>query len=158
MAESTTRSLTLPEATAKDVMTEILRKGAQQMLAQAIQEEVVEWIEQRAGLCDAQGRHQVVRNGYLPKRTITTGVGPVEVEQPRVRDRRPAGEAEKFTSRILPPYLRKTKSIEELIPWLYLKGVSTGDFSEALAALLGEHAKGLSASTITRLKKVWEDE
>jgi putative transposase len=80
------------------------------------------------------------------------------VTQPRVRDRRPAGEAERFTSKILPPYLRKTKSIEELIPWLYLKGVSTGDFSEALAALLGENAKGLSAATVTRLKKVWEGE
>jgi putative transposase len=158
MAESTTQSLAFPESTAKDVMTEILRKGAQQMLAQAIQEEVVEWIEQRADLHDAQGRQQVVRNGYLPKRRITTGVGLVEVEQPRVRDRRPVGEAEKFTSKILPPYLRKTKSIEELIPWLYLKGISTGGFSEALAALLGEDAKGLSASTITRLKKVWEDE
>ncbi len=158
MAESTTQSLAFPESTAKDVMTEILRNGAQQMLAQAIQEEVVEWVEQRAELHDAQGRHQVVRNGYLPKRTITTGVGPVEVQQPRVRDRRPVGKAEKFTSKILPPYLRKTKSIEELIPWLYLKGISTGGFSEALAALLGEDAKGLSASTITRLKKVWEDE
>jgi putative transposase len=158
MAESSTQSLAFQESTAKDVMTEILRKGAQQMLAEAIQEEVVEWIKQRGDLHDAQGRHQVVRNGYLPKRTITTGVGPVEVEQPRVRDRRPAGEAEKFTSQILPPYLRKTRSIEELIPWLYLKGVSTGDFSEALAALLGEDAKGLSASTITRLKKIWEDE
>jgi len=128
------------------------------MLAQAIQEEVVEWIEQRADLHDAQGRHQVVRNGYLPQRTITTGIGHVEVKQPRVRDHRPASEAERFTSKILPPYLRKTKSIEELIPWLYLKGVSTGDFSEALAALLGKNAKGLSASTITRLKKVWEGE
>jgi putative transposase len=158
MAKSTTASLTLPELTTKDVMTEVLRKGAQQMLAQAIQEEVDEWIEGRAELRDAKGRHQVVRNGYLPKRTITTGIGPVEVKQPRVRDHRPSGEADRFTSKILPPYLRKTKSIEELIPWLYLKGVSTGDFSEALAALVGEGAKGLSASTITRLKKVWEDE
>ncbi|MCP3885184.1 MAG: IS256 family transposase, partial [Propionibacteriaceae bacterium] len=158
MAESTTQSLAFPGSTAKDVMTEILRKGAQQMLTRAIEEEVVEWIEQRTDLHDAQGRHQVVRNGYLPQRTITTGIGPVEVKQPRIRDHRPAGEAERFTSKILPPYLRKTKSIEELIPWLYLKGVSTGDFSEALAALLGNDAKGLSASTITRLKKVWEDE
>ena len=158
MAESTTQSLAFPGSTAKDVMTEILRKGAQQMLTRAIEEEVVEWIEQRTELHDAQGRHQVVRNGYLPQRTITTGIGPVEVKQPRVRDHRPAGEAERFNSKILPPYLRKTKSIEELIPWLYLKGVSTGDFSEALAALLGKDANGLSASTITRLKKVWEDE
>ena len=158
MAESTTQSLAFPESSAKDVMTEILRQGAQRMLAQAIQEEVDEWIDERAELRDAADRHQVVRNGYLPGRTITTGIGPVDVRQPRVRDRRPAGEAEKFTSKILPPYLRKTKSIEELIPWLYLKGVSTGDFSEALAALLGEDAKGLSASTITRLKNVWEQE
>jgi transposase-like protein len=100
----------------------------------------------------------VVRNGSLPARTITTGVGPVEVKQPRVHDRRAPEEREKFTSAILPPYLRKTKSIEELIPWLYLKGVSTGDFSEALAALLGPDAPGLSASTVTRLKAVWETE
>jgi len=158
MAESTTQSLAFPESSAKDVMTEILRQGAQWMLTQAIQEEVDEWIGERTELRDAAGRHQVVRNGYLPERTITTGIGPVDVRQPRVRDRRPAEAAEKFTSKILPPYLRKTKSIEELIPWLYLKGVSTGDFSEALAALLGEDAKGLSASTITRLKHVWEEE
>jgi putative transposase len=158
VSETTTALLTFPECTSKDVLTEILHKGAQQMLAQAIQQEVEAWIAERAGLRDAEGRHQVVRNGYLPERTITTGVGEVAVRQPRVRDRRPADEAEKFTSRILPPYLRKTKSIEELIPWLYLKGISTGDFSEALAALLGENAKGLSAATVTRLKKVWEGE
>jgi transposase-like protein len=158
MVESTTESVKFPELEAKDVMTEILREGAQRMLAQAIQEEVEEWIGQRAQLRDGQGRQQVVRNGYLPKRTLTTGVGPVEVRQPRVRDRRPAGEGERFTSKILPPYLRKTKSVEELIPWLYLKGISTGDFSEALAALLGPEAPGLSASTVTRLKSVWEQE
>ena len=106
----------------------------------------------------SKGRRQVVRNGYLPERKITTGVGEVSVTQPRVRDHRTADEVEKFSSKILPPYLRKTKSIEELIPWLYLKGVSTGDFSEALASLLGENAKGLSAATVTRLKKVWEGE
>jgi hypothetical protein len=100
----------------------------------------------------------VVRNGYLPQRTILTGIGPVEVKQPRVQDRRPPQQKEKFNSAILPPYLRKTKSIEELIPWLYLKGISTGDFSQALAALLGPQAKGLSAATITRLKAVWVEE
>jgi putative transposase len=94
----------------------------------------------------------------LPERTITTGVGAVAVKQPRVHDRRPEDEREKFSSAILPPYLRKTKSIEELIPWLYLKGVSTGDFAEALAVLLGPQAKGLSATTITRLKSVWQQE
>jgi transposase-like protein len=100
----------------------------------------------------------VVRNGHLPKRTITTGVGLIEVEQPRVLDRRTRNEAEPFSSKILPPYLRKTKSLEELIPWLYLKGVSTGDFNEALTALVGPNCPGLSASTVTRLKACWEDE
>jgi putative transposase len=100
----------------------------------------------------------VVRNGFLPEREIVTGIGRIEVQQPRVRDRRPAGEAEAFSSKILPPYLRKTKSVEELIPWLYLKGISTGDFSEALKALVGPDCPGLSATTVTRLKGVWEQE
>jgi putative transposase len=128
------------------------------MLADMIQAEVEGWLAERAHLRDEQGRRQVVRNGFLPEREITTGVGPVQVKQPRVRDRRPADEAEPFSSKILPPYLRKTKSIEELIPWLYLKGVSTGDFSEALKALVGPNAPGLSATTVTRLKAVWEEE
>lgn len=128
------------------------------MLAQAIEAEVAAWIEEHSQLVDATGRRQVVRNGYLPQRTITTGLGPVEVRQPRVHDRRPAAKSEPFSSKILPPYLRKTKSVEELIPWLYLKGVSTGDFSEALTALLGPEAPGLSATTVTRLKQAWEDE
>jgi putative transposase len=100
----------------------------------------------------------VVRNGHLPERTIITGVGAVEVKQPRVHDRRPVDHQEKFTSAILPPYLRKTKSIDELISWLYLKGVSTGDFSEALQALLDPDACGHSATTVTRLKSVWQEE
>jgi putative transposase len=128
------------------------------MLAEMIQAEVEDWLAQRAHVRDEEGRRQVVRNGYLPEREITTGVGPVKVKQPRVRDRRPEAEAEPFSSKILPPYLRKTKSIEELIPWLYLKGVSTGDFSEALKALVGPNAPGLSATTVTRLKAVWEEE
>jgi putative transposase len=160
MREITNRTLSLPVASAasKDVLTDILRDGAQRLLAQAVEAEVDEWIGSHQHLTTAAGHRQVVRNGYLPKRTLTTGIGSVEVEQPRVLDRRGAAEAEVFTSKILPPYLRKTKSIEELIPWLYLKGISTGDFSEALAALVGPEARGLSASTITRLKSVWEDE
>jgi putative transposase len=150
--------LALPATTSQDVLTGILREGAQRMLAQAIDAEVAEWIESHRELRDAAGRRQVVRNGRLPKRTILSGVGPIEVEQPRVLDRRPDSEAECFSSKILPPYLRKTKNLEELIPWLYLKGVSTGDFSEALAALVGPAAVGLSATTITRLKATWEDE
>jgi transposase-like protein len=128
------------------------------MLASAIEAEVAEWIERHAGVVDENGRRQVVRNGYLPERTIVTGLGEIQVEQPRVHDRRPEGAKERFSSQILPPYLRKTKTIEELIPWLYLKGVSTSDFSEALGAILGPNAAGLSASTVTRLKTCWEDE
>lgn len=158
MRESTSDRFVLPVPQSRDVMTEILRTGAQKMLAQMIQQEVDDWLAERASLQDEQGRRQVVRNGFLPKRKITTGVGQVEVQQPRVRDRRPADQAEPFTSKILPPYLRKTKSIEELIPWLYLKGVSTGDFSEALKALVGPDCPGLSATTVTRLKAVWEEE
>jgi len=158
MSLSTTDVRLVPLPEAKDVLTEVLRQGAQQLLAQAIEAEVADWIDQHRHCLDDQGHRQVVRNGHLPARTLTTGVGPVEVQQPRVHDRRAAEQREKFSSAILPPYLRKTKSVEELIPWLYLKGVSTGDFSEALAALLGPQAKGLSASTVTRLKGIWEQE
>jgi len=158
MNEATTNAVALPLATDKDLLTEVLRQGATQLLAQAIQAEVAAYLDAHAALRDEAGRQQVVRNGYLPQRTLLTGVGPVEVKQPRVQDRRPPEQREKFSSAILPPYLRKTKSIEELIPWLYLKGVSTGDFSEALAALLGPQAKGLSAATVTRLKAVWAQE
>ena len=158
MSEATTNADTLPLATEKDVLTEVLRQGATQLLARAIQAEVAAYLDARSAVRDEACRQQVVRNGYLPQRTILTGLGPVEVRQPRVQDRRPAGQREKFSSAILPPYLRKARSIEELIPWLYLKGVSTGDFSEALAALLGPQAKGLSAATVTRLKAVWVQE
>jgi len=158
MAESINSTLLLPVATSRDVLTDILRDGAQRLLAQAVEAEVTEWIDSHADLKNADGHRQVVRNGHLPKRTITTGIGPIEVEQPRVLDRRTESEAEPFSSKILPPYLRKTKSLEELIPWLYLKGVSTGDFSEALTVLVGPNCPGLSASTVTRLKACWEDE
>lgn len=147
-----------PVTATSDVLSEVLREGARQLLAQAIHAEVGAWIDEHSHLRDQDGRQQVVRNGYLPERTILTGVGPIEIKQPRVHDRRAPEEREKFTSAILPPYLRKTKSLEELIPWLYLKGVSTGDFSEALQALLGPDAPGLSATTIIRLKAGWEQE
>jgi transposase-like protein len=130
------------------------------MLAQAIEAEVADYIERHAHQRDVVGHRQVVRNGHKDEREIQTGIGPITVRQPRVNDKRvdENGQRLGFTSAILPPYLRKTRSIEELIPWLYLKGLSTGDFSEALAALLGPEAPGLSASTIVRLKQVWQDE
>lgn len=138
-----------------DVLTEVLRNGARELLQQAVEAEVAEFVARHRELKDEQERQRVVRNGYRPERTIQTGIGEVMVKAPRVRDR--AGEI-KFQSNILPAYLRRTRSIEELLPWLYLKGLSTGDFSEALAALLGKDARGLSAATISRLKEAWKGE
>lgn len=157
--ESTAESLVFPSSTtSRDLLTGILRDGAQRLLTHAIEAEVAEFIDSRAHVLKADGHRAVVRNGHLPARSLVTGVGPIQVKQPRVRDRRPSDQAEKFTSKILPPYLRKTRAIEELIPWLYLKGISTNDFSEALAALVGVDAGGLSASTITRLVESWQAE
>jgi transposase-like protein len=138
-----------------DPLTEVLRRGARKLLQEAIEAEAAEMIGQYQELKDEQGRQRVVRNGHLPERTIQTGIGAVAVKAPRVRDR--AGEL-KFSSSILPPYLRRTRSLEELLPWLYLKGLSTSDFSSALTALLGKDAPGLSANTISRLKEVWKSE
>jgi transposase-like protein len=160
MAERNDKPFVFPAGTspAADLLTAKLREGAQKMLASAIEAEVAEYLAARAHLTDAAGRRCVVRNGHLPTRSILTGVGAVEVTAPRVHDRRPPESREKFTSKLLPPYLRKAKSIEELIPWLYLKGISTGDMSEALVALVGADAAGLSASTVTRLKESWQEE
>ena len=122
-----------------DPLTEVLRTGARELLAQAVEAELAAFLEVHATLVDEQGRRRIVRNGHLPERLIQTGIGPVDVRQPRVRDRR-AGKGDgaiRFTSAILPRYLRRTKSLEDLLPWLYLRGISSGDFSEALAALLG---------------------
>jgi transposase-like protein len=136
----------------EDALTEVLRRGAKELLQQAVEVEVAEAIAQFAELKDEQGRRRVVRNGYLPERSIQTGIGEVAVRAPRVRDR--AGEL-KFSSRLLPPYLRRTRSLDELLPWLYLKGLSSSDFSGALTALLGPAAPGLSAAKICRLKEIW---
>lgn len=142
-----------------DPITEILRHGARKLLAQALEAEIEVFINQYKDLKDDLGRQRIVRNGHLPERDIQTGIGAVPVKAPRVRDRhaKPSKRIG-FSSSILPPYLRKTKSIEHLIPWLYLKGISTGDFTDALAALVGKDAPGLSATTISRLKAVWEQD
>jgi len=167
MKKDTTGTIVLPAGSAdsvagspQDVLTEILRDGAQRLLATAVEAEVAGYIDQHADHVDEKGHRLVVRNGHHRERTIQTGLGSVVVKTPRVEDRRvdEQGQRFHFTSSILPPYLRRTKSIEELIPWLYLKGISTGDFSEALAALLGKDAPGLSASTVVRLKEVWQQE
>jgi putative transposase len=160
MDQGTTDGIAFPVPSTTDVLTDVLRQGAQRMLAQAVEAEVAAYIEAHGDQFDAQGHRLVVRNGHKPERAIQTGLGPVPVRQPRVDDRRvdADGHRIRFTSSILPPYLRKTKAIEQLIPWLYLKGISTGDFNEALAALLGPQAPGLSASTVVRLKEVWRQD
>ena len=140
-------------------LDEIVREGARRMLQSAIDAEVEDFLAAHESRRDDQGRRMVVRNGHLPSREILTGAGPVEVQQPRVRDNTPEKENRiVFSPSVLPPYLKKSKAIEELIPWLYLKGVSTGDFSEALQALVGEQAKGLSANVIVKLKESWSQE
>jgi len=160
MKETTIVTLRQPGSFSDDPLTDILRAGARQLLGQAIEAEVAGHIAAHADLTDAAGRRRIVRHGYLPERDIQTGIGAVAVKAPRVRDRDPAapGGRIRFTSSILPPYLRRSKSLEELLPWLYLKGISSGDFGEALGALLGPDAPGLAASTIGRLKAVWWDE
>jgi len=156
MQEHTTIPFPHPQLTAEDPLTAVLRQGAQRLLAQAIEVEVAMLLAQYADQRDAQGRQAIVRNGYLPERDVQTGIGAVRVKVPRVRDRRGAGI--RFHSAILPPYLRRSKNLEALLPWLYLKGVSTGDFSEALQALLGPAAPGLSPATLGRLKQGWQEE
>jgi transposase-like protein len=145
----------------EDPLTEVLRNGARALLAQAVEAEVAAFLGRHGDLKTGDGHARVVRHGHLPEREIMTGIGPVAVRQPRVRDRGvTAGDPERirFSSALLPPYARRTKSLDVLLPLLYLRGLSTGDFQEALAALLGKDAPGLSASTISRLKEMWSDE
>lgn len=125
------------------------------MLTAAIEAEVARYIEEHKHVVDESGHRLVVRNGRLPKRTIDTSAGTLEVQQPRVHDRRPGHH---FSSKILPPYLRRTKNLEEFIPWLYLRGISTGDFSECLQQLTGNISASLSPSTVVRLKESWSKE
>ena len=157
MKDDTVVTLQQPGSFSDDPLTDVLRAGARQLLAQAVEAEVESHILAHADLTDGNGRRRVVRHGYLPEREIQTGIGAVEVKAPRVRDRDPEAPGGRidFTSSILPRYLRRSKSVEELLPWLYLKGLSSGGFGEALAALLGPDAPGLSASTIARLKTLW---
>lgn len=155
MKEDTVLQFTDPAGISPDPLTEVLRKGARDLLARAVEAEVSEFLTAHACLTDEAGRQRLVRHGHLPTRDVLTGIGSVPVKVPRVRDRGDGPEKIRFVSKLLPPYLRKAKSVEELIPWLYLKGISTGDFQEAMAALLGPDAGGLSSSTISRLKADW---
>ncbi len=135
----------------------MLRHGAQRMLATVVEAEVATYIEEHEDLRDEEGHRLVVRNGHQKPRTIDTGVGEIEVRQPRVNDRRidEDGKRIRFSSNILPPYLRRTRNLEDLVPWLYLKGISTNDFSEYMQQLLGTDTASLSPTTVVRLKEAW---
>jgi putative transposase len=145
-----------PQLTAEDPFTAVLRQGAPRLLAQAIEVEVALLFAQYADRRDPQGRQALVRNGSLPERDVQTGMGTVRVQVPRVRDRSGAGI--RLHTALLPPSIRRSKSLEALLPWLSLQGVATGDFSEALQALVGPEAPGLSPATISRLQQSWHEE
>jgi len=155
MQENTITQLPDPSGFSADPFTDVIRDGARKLIEQAIHAELATLMAAFSKETLEDGRARLVRHGHLPEREVMTGIGPVSVKVPRVRDRGTGEDKITFTPSILPRYLRKAKSVEELLPWLYLKGVSTGDFTEALAALLGSNAKGLSATTITRLKADW---
>jgi len=153
VSNDTLKNGSKPEETLKDPLTELLRNGARDLIRQAVESELMSLLSEHENIKLLDGRQAVVRNGFLPERTIQTGIGDVSIKVPKVRDR--SGSGIHFNSQLLPPYLKRTKSIDELIPWLYLKGISTGDYTEALCAILGELARGLSANTISRLKNDW---
>lgn len=151
--------LPLQEQLPGNVLEELAREGARQLLAQALEVEVAEFLGKHQNKIDTEGRRQVVRNGYMPTRDLVTGIGPVKIRQPRLDDRvLSEGGDERFSSEILPRYLRRVPSVDNLIPILYLKGVSSGDMSEALASILGADAAGLSATNVVRLKAQWEQD
>jgi transposase-like protein len=139
-----------------DSLTELLRRGARDLIEQAVAVELQGLLAEYANVTDLVGRQAVVRNGYLPEREILTGLGPVVVRVPKVRDRSKSGV--KFNSAIVPPYVRKAQRVEAALPWLYLRGISTGDMQEALSVLLGEEAKGLSPAVVSRLKAQWAED
>ncbi len=142
-----------PFESPRSILDELVREGARRMLQTALENEVGEYMEHHQALVDAEGHRLVVRNGHLPERDLITGAGPLRIKQPRVRDER---GGKKFTSKILPPFMRRAPSVDTLIPVLYLKGVSTGSFGEALSAILGPNAAGLSPTNIVRLKEGWK--
>ena len=139
-----------------DSLTDLLRQGARDLIQRAVEAELSEYLESFQDRRLEDGRAAVVRNGYQPERAIQTGIGPVTVKVPKIRAK--DGKPVTFRSALVPPYVRKTRSLEAALPWLYLKGVSTGEMENALGVLVGPEAKGLSASTVARLKRQWADE
>ena len=140
----------------QDSLTELLRAGARGLIEKAVEAELQQLLNQYGNVTDLSGRRAVVRHGYLPEREILTGLGAVSVRVPKVRDR--SGRGVKFNSALVPPYVRKAKRVEAVLPWLYLRGISTGDMQEALSVLLGEDAKGLSPAVVSRLKAQWAED
>lgn len=155
MEKSNVVELAGPDTTI-DPLTDLLKSGARQLIQQAVEAELQELLANVVGRRLPDGRAEVVRNGYLPEREIQTGIGPVKVKVPKVRAK--SGEPVTFRSALVPPYVRKTRSLEAALPWLYLKGISTGEMESALEVLVGSEAKGLSASTVSRLKRTWGQE
>ena len=161
MYEDTVVSFSHPDRTSiEDPLTQVLRSGARRLLAEAVEAEVETFVAGHANLLDEAGRRRVVRHGYLPERDVQTGIGAVAVRRPRVRDRStdfPEAEKARFSSNILPKWARRSKSLDALLPVLYLRGISTGDFQEALSALLGPDAPNLSPGVISRLTAGWQE-
>lgn len=155
MNENTVVRLAKP-GSGSDGLSELLRSGAVRLIEQAVAAELEEFLERYREGRDERGRRAVVRNGYQPERAVLTGVGPVTVRVPKVRSR--SEESVVFRSQLVPPYVRRARSIEAALPWLYLHGVSTGDMAEALEVLVGPHARGLSAPVVSRLKRMWSGE
>lgn len=156
MSKSNVIDLKEPDLLTTDPLTELLKQGACKLIQQAVEDELEVLLNNYADQKTADGHAAVVRNGYLPKRELQTGIGPVTVQIPKIRSK--DGTPVTFHSALVPPYVRKTQSLEAALPWLYLKGISSGEMSDALKVLVGSAAKGLSASTVSRLKKVWSDE
>ena len=146
----------LGRAGSADPLSELFREGARELIQKAVEAELAEYLQSFGSRRLEDGRSAVIRNGHHPERQIQTGIGPVTVQVPKVRSR--DGKPVAFRSALVPPYVRKTRSLEAALPWLYLKGVSTGEMENALEVLVGPDAKGLSASTVSRLKRQWADE
>jgi transposase-like protein len=155
MSEDSANLLGTP-GSIKDSLTELLRQGARGLIERAVEEELQLLLNQYGNVTDLSGRKAVVRNGHLPEREVLTGLGPVPVSVPKVRDR--SGSGIKFNSALVPPYVRKAQCVEAAVPWLYLRGISTGDMQEAPSVLLGEDAKGLSPAVVSRLKAQWSED
>ncbi|MEM5373444.1 IS256 family transposase, partial [Paraburkholderia azotifigens] len=144
------------KAETKSVLDELIQQGARQIIQQAVEAELASMLEQYNNVKSIDGRRAVVRNGYLPEREVITAIGPVTVQVPKVRDR--SGSGIRFNSTVVPPYVRKSARVSAALPWLYLRGISTGDMSEAMGIMLGGEVGGMSPNVVSRLKAQWADE